>query len=123
MTMDIMADIKEFPYDRNSRSESERRLSFGFSIIAVVFSVFIAAIIGTWITGQTTAATATRIDALVNQTKDHDAILSKEVDRLVVLINSFGVQIAAQGAQIEGLRQALGQEREDRIQYERNGRR
>jgi hypothetical protein len=113
-----MADIRKFPLGSGDDTAAGRRLSIGFAIAAVVFSVIVAAVTGTWVTAQTAGASGARIDNLTTvMQRDHDE-QTRHIDQLMSLIGSVGNQAAIQGAQIEALRQAITQERGERLDYE-----
>lgn len=120
MSIVTMSDLRRFPFDRAAESKTEKRFSLGFAITSTVFAVFVAAITGTWISGQIAGSYGAKIDSLTSQLSQDRAEQRQQIDEISITVQRESNQIAAQSAQIQALQESLKIEHAERIELERH---
>ena len=110
----IMRNVTDFPVDRD-RGATPRRVSVTFAVLSVLGSAVLA-----------TATAAVTGGMMMGRVEADLASLTTQLDRTALAItavtnnvNSVGLQTATLAAQVDALRQALVQERADRLDAER----
>lgn len=110
-----MTEVVHFPDGRQQppedRPRGDQRISLTFAGTAVGLSVLCAVLTGGFLMGQATV----KIESLAETVREGHSKTQKQIDALVVNTNSVAIQASSLAAQIDHLRQALQQERAERL--------
>jgi uncharacterized protein HemX len=112
-----MGDVLKYPL----KDPATNNVNFSLAIFAgmtLLLSIGSAAVVSAWILGASNAATTHDIANLVALVRlDHDET-ARHLDSLSNTVSMLATQAGTNSSQIGDLRQAIQQERQDRIDWE-----